>query len=174
MLGSKYPDATDSFTAPDPAPLAASVFGQVMAIVEATQRAAGQGLGSLADLNNTTDDTFGKQFKRLLRVDFGVEIFLSTSGTSITTSNQGTRELTVAFNTYGGSTVFDDASEIRVFVVEAGGNVNSETVPPLTGGNRRDSGNVVDGSVTTTQFKWRHDQTNYIGTIMWLAVQWAE
>jgi hypothetical protein len=173
MLGSEYPDAIDAFTAPNQAPLAAAIFGQVMAILENTQRAGGQGLGDLAAIGNTTDATFGAQFKRLLRVDFGVETYTIASGTSITSSNQGTRELTVSFNTYGGSTVFNTAANIRVFVTEAGGQVNAKTLPQING-NRKDTGNIVDGSVTTSQFKWRHDETNAIGTIMWLAVEWAE
>ena len=140
---------------------------------------AGMGLGDLSDMGNTTDDTFAKQFKKLLRVDFGTETFNIGSGTRIVAnsgnggSNQGTRELTVNFNTYGGSSVFSDASKIRIFVTEQGGSINSQTVP-VTAGNRRDSGNVVDGSVTTSLFKWRHDETNYIGSIMWLAIQWEE
>ena len=173
MLGSKYPDTVDSYTVPSQAPLAAALFAQVMSMVENTQRAGGQGLGDLAAIGNTTDTTFAEQFKRLLRVDFGVETYTSSSGSSITSSNQGTRELTISFNTYGGSTVFDTAANIRIFVTEAGGQVNAKTYPQVTG-NRKDSGNIVDGSVTTSQFKWRHDQTNAIGTIMWLAVEWAE
>lgn len=173
MLGSEYPDAIDTYTAGDHPFVAATVFNQLAALLEGTQRAMGQGLGDLNDLGNSTDDTFAKQFKKLLRVDFGVEAYTVGSGTLITSSNQGTQELTVTFNTYGGSTVFDDANKMRVFVVEAGGNINSETAGVI-GGVRRDSGNVVLGSVTTSQFKWRHDRTYGIGTIMWLAVQWDD
>lgn len=173
MLGSEYPENQDSYTAGESPYLAAEVFNQLITILESTQRAMGQGLGDLTDLGNSTDDTFLKQFKKLFRVDFGVETFTSASGSSISTANQGTRELSVTFNTYGGSTVFSDATKIRVFVTENGGNVNSQTVDQF-GGQGRDSGNVVDGTITTSGFDWRHDQTNYIGNIMWLAVQWED
>lgn len=173
MLGSKFPESLDSYTAGDHPYVAASVFAQLAAIMESTQRVMGQGLGKIYDLSNFTDDTFAKQITRLWRVDFGVEAYTSSSGTLITASNQGTRELTVSFNTYSGSTVFDNATKIRVFVMEAGGNINSQTMG-VYGGTRRDSGNVVEGSITTSQFKWRHDQTTAIGQILWLAVQWGE
>ena len=174
-IGSKFPQSADSYTAGSSPYLASSVFAQLAMLVENTQRVVGQGCGSLSDLGNTTDDTFAKQFKKLLRVDFGRETYNSGSGTQIVSAstNQGTRELTVSFNTYGGSTVFSDASKIRVFVTEEGGCINSETVPAVNG-SRKDSGNVVDGSITTAQFKWRHDETSAIGNIMWLAVQWEE
>ena len=173
MLGSKFPEALDTYTAGDRPYVASAVFNQVAAIMENTQRSMGQDLGILNDLGNTTDNTYAKQFKKLCRVDFGVEIFTASSGTLITNSNQGTRKITVSFNTYGGSTVFDNANKIRVFVIEQGGNINSKT-NPVWSGNRRDSGNVVDGTISTTAFVWRHDVTSYIGTVLWLAVQWDE
>ena len=176
MLGSKYPDAIDSHSLPSGESYVASeVFNQISDIIEATQRALGQGLGDLGALNNTTDDTVAKIWSRLFKVDSGVTSYNIGSGTSITTSNQGTREITVSFSTYSGSTVFDDASKIRVFVVEAGGNINSHTNnDTLINPAKRDIGNVVDGSITTSQFKWRHDSTNYIGQVVWLAVQWDD
>jgi len=174
MIGSKYPDNLDSFAIGDEPKVAATVFNQVAAIVEATQRGLGQGIGDLSNIGNTTDDTFAKQITRLWRVEVGTAVFTSASGSSITASNQGTRELTVTFPTYGGSTVFSNAAKMAVFVFERGGNINSRTIPNVLGGNKRDSGNIVDGSVTTSQFKWRHDQTNFIGNITWIAVQWAE
>jgi hypothetical protein len=173
MLGSEYPQNVDTYAVPGQPPLAASMFAQVMSIIENTQRSAGQGLGDLTAIGNLTDTTFGSQFKRLLRVDFGIETFISTSGTLITAANQGTVKINVSFNTYGGSTVFDTAADIRVFVTEAGGQVNAKTQPQING-NRKDSGDIVDGSVTTSGFSWRHDQTNAIGSVLWLAVQWAE
>ena len=173
MLGSEYPESIDSYTAGASPFVASTVFNQLSTIMETTQRAMGQDLGNLNDISNFVDDTFAKQFKKLLRVDFGEEAYVATSGASVTGANQGSRELTVNFNTYGGSTVFNDGSKIRVFVMEQGGNLNSQTVDIL-GGRRRDSGNVVEGSVSMTGFRWRHDVTNFIGTILWLAVQWEE
>ena len=174
MLGSKYPESIDSYTAGDNPFLAAVVFNQVAALCENTQRSMGQDLGDLSESYNFTDDTFAKQFKKLLRVEFGTETYNIGSGTSKSTSNQGTRELAVTFPNYSLSgTVFSDASKMSVFVMEAGGNVNSQTTPSI-GSRLRDSGNIVEGSVTTTGFSWRHDETNYIGSIMWLAVEWGE
>ena len=180
MLGSEYPESIDSYTAGDSPFLAATVFNQLAALLENTQRAMGQDLGLLFDIGNTTDDTFAKQFKKLLRVDFGVATYTSGSGTQIAAPAgnppYGTREITIPFTTYSGSTVFDDAAKIRVFVSEAGGNLESQT-QGVFGGRRRDVGNVVDGSITTSQFKYRNNSgtaASQIGNILWLAVQWEE
>ncbi len=181
MLGSEYPESIDSFTAGTSPFLAATVVNQLASILENTERAMGQDLGLLSDLGNSTDDTFAKQFKKLLQVDFGVAAYTIGSGTQIAAPSgspppYGTREITVSFNTYGGSTVFDDANKIRVFVTEAGGNLQSQT-QGIAGGRRRDVGNVVDGSVTTSQFKYRNNSGTtaaQIGTVLWLAVQWGE
>lgn len=173
MLGSEYPDTVDSFTMPNQGFLASATFAQVMAIVEATQRAGGQGLGDLTDIGNLTDNTFLMQMKRMLRVDFGEETFNTGVGTLIASANQGTRKIQVSFNTYGGSTVFSNASKIRIFVTEAGSQINAKTIP-LVLGNRKDSGDIVETSISTTGFSWRHDNTDRIGTITWLAIQWGE
>jgi len=174
MIGSKYPDNLDSFAIGDEPKVAATVFNQVAAIVEATQRGLGQGIGDLSNIGNTTDDTFAKQITRLWRVEVGTATYVSGSGTTITFGGQGTQQIDVTFPTYGGSTVFTDPAKMAVFVFEQGGNINSRTIPNVLGGNKRDSGNIVDGFVTTSGFKWRHDVTNFIGNITWIAVQWAE
>ena len=185
MLGSEYPEANDAYTAGSSPYLAAAVFNQIASILENTQRAMGQDLGILSDIGNTTDDTFAKQFKKLLRVDFGVATYTLGSGTEIAAPAganppYGTREITVTFNTYGGASVFDDPDKIRVFVTEGGGNLQSQT-QGVFGGRRRDVGNVVDGSITTSQFKYRNNSgtTSYpyaaqIGSVLWLAVQWED
>ena len=177
MLGSEYPDSLDTFTLPTGETyLASEMMNQLAEMLENTQRAFGQGLGDMSSIGNTADDTVAKAWKRMFRVDWGSEAYTSGSGTLITAQNlvasppiYGTRELTISFNTYGGYSVFSDASKIRIFVMEQGGNIRSQT--SYTWGFM-DTGNVVDGSITTGQFKWQHDQTSYIGNILWLAVQW--
>jgi|TARA_A100001201_G_scaffold137349_1_gene127167 hypothetical protein len=173
MLGSKYPDGTDAFSvATGEKFLASEIFNQISEIVENTQRALGQGLADFSAIGTNSDrpneDTFAEAWLRIFRIDYGRTSILS--GTSITTSNQGTFEHTITFNTYGGSSVFSDASKIRVFVMEEGGNTNSKTLGHT---GLKDCGNVVDGSITTAQFKYRHNNpASTIGHVQWIAVQW--
>ena len=169
MLGSEFPKALDTYTVGSSPYLASAVINQVAEIVENTERVMGQSLGDLSDLGNTAEDTFAKQWKNLLRVDCGTFAFNTGVGTLITASNQGTREVTVTFNTYGGASVFDTAADIVVFVVEAGSQNNMYTTNVITG-QRRDTGNVVDGQTTTAQFKYRHDN-RIMGTFLYLAIQ---
>tara|TARA_R110001599_G_C11915996_1_gene627977 strand:+ start:35 stop:589 length:555 start_codon:yes stop_codon:yes gene_type:complete len=184
MLGSKYPDELDAFALPTGETyLASEMFNQLAEMLENTERAFGQGLGDQTSIGNADLNTVAKFWKAKFRMDFGEFVFTSGSGTLITAQNltavppiYGTREMTVLFNTHGGSTVFSDASKIRVFVVEQGGSIRSQTAN-LAGSVTRgfiDTGNVVDGSISTTQFKWQHDQTNFIGKCLWLAVQWEQ
>ena len=169
MLGSEFPKTLDTYTVGASPYLASAVLNQEADIVENTERVMGQSLGDLSDLGNTVDNLFGKQWKSLLRVDCGTFAFNTGVGTLITASNQGTREVTVTFNTYGGSSVFDTASDIVIFVMEAGQQLNMYTTN-LISGQRRDTGNVVDGQTTTSQFKYRHDN-RIMGNFLYLAIE---
>jgi len=174
MLGSEFPKALDTYTVGSSPYLASAVINQVAEIVENTERVMGQSLGDLSDLGNTVEDTFAKQWKNLLRVDCGIFAFNTGVGTQIVAAHSsgfpgGTREVTVTFNTYGGASVFDTAADIVVFVVEAGSQNNMYTTNVITG-QRRDTGNVVDGQTTTAQFKYRHDD-RILGNCLYLAIQ---
>tara|TARA_R110000803_G_scaffold29223_3_gene66898 strand:+ start:439 stop:993 length:555 start_codon:yes stop_codon:yes gene_type:complete len=184
MLGSKYPDELDAFALPTGETyLASEMLNQLAEMLENTERAFGQGLGDQTSIGNPDLDTVAKFWKARFRMDFGSFDYTASTGQLITAQNltaippiYGTREKIVVFNTYGGYSIFDDASKIRVFVVEQGGSIRSQTAN-LAGSTTRgwiDSGNVVDGSISQTRFKWQHDQTNFIGKCLWLAVQWEQ